>query len=108
MKQQIIALPQTTITVGDEEYLVTALSATEALQFQEKQLQQMVDADQGKAKVDLTDIKKIVCKCVSKDNMQITEKTFDIIFARRTSHLQELFSEILEYNFPKEESDSEV
>lgn len=108
MKQQIMALPQTTITVGGEEYLVTALSATDALMFQEKQLQSMVDADQGKAKVDLTDIKKIVCKCVSKDNMQITEKTFDIIFARRTSHLQELFSEILEYNFPKEESDSEV
>lgn len=106
----ILALPQETIEVDDREYLVTAMTATDALVFQEKHLQKLVDAENGnKADVDFSDIKKIICKYVSYENKQLTEKTFDIIFARKTTHLHKLFEAVLAYNFndPLEQSGSE-
>lgn len=89
-----MALPQESIVVDDVDYLVTAMSATDGLIFMEKYMEQM---DSGKH--DLSTIKQVVCKYVYKDNKQITEKVFDIIFSRRLVHLQKLFQEVLKYNF---------
>ena len=91
---QIQFLPQESITVDDEEYLVSAMPATQGLIFMEK-YQEAIDS--GKA--DLSQMKQIICKYVSKDNMQITEKSFDMIFARKYAHLQKLYQEVLQYNF---------
>lgn len=94
MATQIMALPQEVLLVDDIEYLVTAMPATEGLMFMEKYMEQI---DSGKH--DLSTIKQVVCKYVYKDNKQVTEKVFDIIFARKLVHLQKLFQEILKYNF---------
>lgn len=104
MANQIMALPQEVITVDGEDYLVSAMSATAALQFMEKHLSNI-----NEGKIDLSVIKQVVCKYVSKDNLQIDDKRFDIIFARKTAHLQRLFDAVLKYNFEDvfTESDSE-
>ncbi len=87
-------LEQTNITVDDIDYLVTAMPATKGLMFIEKH-QEAIDA--GKA--DLSQMKQIICNYVSKDNIQITEKSFDITFARRYAHLNKLYKEVLNFNF---------
>ena len=87
-------LEQTTITVDDIEYLVTAMPATKGLMFIEKH---QAAIDEGKA--DLSQMKQIICNYVSKENMQITEKSFDITFARRYAHLNKLYKEVLNFNF---------
>lgn len=91
---QIQFLPQESITVDGEDYLVSAMPATQGLIFMEK-YQEAIDT--GKA--DLSQMKQIICKYVSKDNIQITEKSFDMIFARKYAHLQKLYQEVLQYNF---------
>jgi len=87
-------LEQTTITVDDIDYLVTAMPATKGLMFIEKH---QAAIDEGKA--DLSQMKQIICNYVSKENMQITEKSFDISFARRYAHLNKLYKEVLNFNF---------
>lgn len=87
-------LEQTTIIVDDIEYLVTAMPATKGLIFIEKH-QEAIDA--GKA--DLSQMKQIICNYVSKENMQITEKSFDVSFSRKYAHLNKLYKEVLNFNF---------
>lgn len=102
---QIMALPQTTVTVDDTEYLITAMPTTAALAFMEKYQENLETG-----KVDLSLVKQLVCKYVAKDNKQIDDKTFDIVFARKAmGHLQRLYTEILKFNFDDvfQESDSE-
>lgn len=89
-----IALPQEMLTVDDVEYLVTAMSATDGLQFMEKH-QDSID----KGKADLALMKQVICKYVCKDNKAIDAKRFDVIFARKFGHLSKLYSTVLEYNF---------
>lgn len=91
---KIEVLEQTTITVDDIEYLVTAMPATKGLMFIEKHQSAI---DEGKA--DLSQMKQIICNYVSKENMQITEKSFDVTFARRYAHLNKLYKEVLNFNF---------
>lgn len=91
---QFQVLEQTTITVDNQDYLVTAMPATKGLMFIEKH-QEAIDA--GKA--DLSQMKQIICNYVSKDNMQITDKSFDVTFARRYAHLNKLYKEVLNFNF---------
>lgn len=87
-------LPQETLVIDNTEYLVSAMPATEGLIFMEK-YQEAIDA--GKA--DLSQMKQIICKYVSKDNLQITGSSFDMIFARKYAHLQKLYQEVLQFNF---------
>ena len=91
---QFQVLEQITVTVDDQDYLVTAMPATKGLIFIEKH-QEAIDA--GKA--DLSQMKQIICNYVSKDNMQITEKSFDVIFSKRYAHLNKLYKEVLNFNF---------
>lgn len=102
------ALPQEPVTVDGMDFLMTAMTATDALVWQEAQLQRAVDAGEGKsAKVDLTDVKKYVCKYITYQTKQIDEKVFNVIFARKTKTLHKLYEAFLDFNFPKDESDSE-
>lgn len=89
-----IALPQEVLEIDEVEYLVTAMPATYALQFMEK-YQDAISS----GKSDLATMKDVICKFVAKDNKQITDKSFDIIFARKFMHLSKLYQAILEYNF---------
>ncbi len=89
-----IGLPQEIITVDDVDYLVTAMPATEGLIFMEQQ-QESIDS----GKPDLALMKKVICAYVCKDGKQITDKSFDIIFARKFGHLRKLYQEVIEYNF---------
>ena len=91
---KIEVLEQTTITVDGVDYLVSAMPATKGLIFIEKH-QEAIDA--GKA--DLSQMKQIICNYVSKDNMQITERTFDVTFSRKYAHLNKLYKEVLNFNF---------
>lgn len=89
-----IALPQETIEIDDQEYLVTSMPATKGLQFMEAQQESI---DSGKA--DLALMKQVVCDYVCKDGMQITAKSFDICFSRKYGHLRKLYQAVIEYNF---------
>lgn len=91
---QVNVLPQETIEVDGIPYHVTAMSASDGLQFMEKHMESL---DSGKQ--DLSLIKKTIVKYVCHEGKQFTEKSFDIIFARRLLHLQKLFQAILKYNF---------
>ena len=98
------ALEQVTITVDDQDYLCTAMPATQGLAFLEKH-QEALD----KGKPDLAMMKQIICKHVSKDNMQITEQVFDAFFSRKYGTLQKLYQEVLQFNFAEvfQQPDSE-
>ena len=87
-------LEQTTITVDDIDYLVSAMPATKGLAFIEKH-QAAIDA--GKA--DLGQMREIICTYVSKNNMQITTQSFDVTFSRKYAHLNKLYKEVLNFNF---------
>lgn len=90
----IMALEQTTIEIDDKEYLITAMSATDALMFMEKNIDNV-----SKGKVDLSVMKHLITKYVSFENKQITDKSFDVIFSRKVGHLRKLFDSVMEYNF---------
>lgn len=87
-------LPQETLNVGEEEYVVTAMSATDGLTFMEKY---QADMDSGKS--DLKVMKGVIMAYVTKDNKVIDSKRFDIMFARKYMHLQQLYAEVLKFNF---------
>lgn len=87
-------LPQETLTVDDEEYLVSAMSATDGLLFMEKY---QTDIDNGKS--DILLMQKIIITYVSKDNKDINKARFDTMFARKFMHLQNLYAAVLKYNF---------
>lgn len=88
------ALEQIVLTIEGQEYLCTAMPATQGLAFLEKH-QEALD----KGKPDLAMMKQIICNHVSKDNMQITEQVFNISFSRKYGHLQKLYQEVLQFNF---------
>lgn len=87
-------LPQETLEVDGEEYVVTAMSATYGLAFMEKY---QADMDSGKS--DLKVMKEVIVSSVTKDNKIIDSKRFDIIFSRKYMHLQQLYAEVIKYNF---------
>ena len=89
-----IGLPQETLVIDEVEYLVTALPASYALQFMEK-YQEAIQA----GKSDLATMREVIVKSVCKDNKQITNQSFDIIFARKFMHLSQLYQAVLNYNF---------
>lgn len=89
-----VALPQEVLTVDDVDYLVTALPASYALQFMEK-YQEAIQT----GKSDLATMREVIVKSVCKDNKQITNQSFDIIFALKFMHLSQLYQAVLNYNF---------
>ena len=103
MNLQQIGLPQEQVEVDGTQYLISAMPATEALKFMEKHLTNI-----NEGKIDLSVIKDVICKYVSKDNMAISNQSFDTIFARKVPHLQRLFEKVLAFNFDDvfQESDS--
>lgn len=92
-KASILALPQTTIEVDGESYLIDAMPATVALEVQQELMK-----SGGQPSVEL--IKRIICGSVSYNNKNIDNKSFDIHFARRTTHLFELTDQIIRWNMP--------
>ena len=94
MAKPIMVLEQEDIEVGGVLYNVTAMSATDALMFMEKHIDSI-----NSGKVDLSVIKSVIVKYVTKDNMAITKDSFDYIFSRKVGHLQKLFEAVLKYNF---------
>jgi len=88
-----VVLQQENIEVDGVDYMLTAWPASYALEFMEKNEEQLAN---GKASYQL--MKNVVCSCVTKDNKQITTKSFDIIFSRKIGHLVKLYQEVLKYN----------
>ena len=88
-------LEQTTLTIDDVEYLVSAMPATKSLQFMEQYQEEM---DSGKDNLAMR--KQIICNYVSKDNQMINEKRFDVIFSRKYKHLSKLYGAVIAWNFP--------
>jgi hypothetical protein len=92
-KAGIMALPQTTIELDGETYLVDAMPATVSLEVQQELMK-----TGGVPSVEL--IKRIIIGSVSYKNKNIDKNSFDIIFARRTTHLYELTNQIIQWNMP--------
>ena len=92
-KTAIMALPQTTIDVDGESYLVDAMPATVALEVQRELME-----SGGVPSIEL--IKRIIIGSISYKNKNIDKNSFDIIFARRTTHLFELTNQIIQWNMP--------
>lgn len=88
-------LEQTTFTIDDIDYLVTAMPSTKGLQFLE-QFQEELDS----GKDNLAMRKQVICNSVSKDNKMITAERFDMIFSRKYKHLSKLYTEVVKWNFP--------
>lgn len=88
----IFALEQTTLDVDGKEYLVEAMAASVALEVQET-----IFKNDGT--IDMKLIKRVICGSVSVGGRAINEKSFDIVFARKTTHLRKLVHAILEWNF---------
>ena len=88
-------LEQTTITIDNIEYIVTAMGTIRGLQFME-QYQEEIDS----GKDNLAMRKQVICHSVSKDNQMIDEQRFNIIFSRKYKHLSKLYSEVIKWNFP--------
>lgn len=91
----IEVLEQTTLDIDGVEYLVTAMTSTQLLQFMEAHQDEL-----DKGKDDLALRKKVICQSVSKDNQLITEKRFDVIFARKYKHMTKLYAAVAAWNFP--------
>ena len=89
-----VALPQEVLVIDDVDYLVTALPASYALQFMEKYQESITSG-----KSDLATMREVIVKSVCKDNKQITNQSFDIIFALKFMHLSQLYQAVLNYNF---------
>ena len=89
-----VALPQEVLKIDEVDYLVTAMPATKGLQFMEAQQESM---DSGKA--DLALMKQVICAYVCKNGIQITEKSFDMVFALKYGHLRKLYQAVIEFNF---------
>lgn len=93
MQLEDVVLQQEDVEVDGVSYMLTAWPASYALAFIEKNEESL---SEGKANYQL--MKDVVCSCVTKDNKQITSKSFDIIFSRKTKHLIALYQEVLNYN----------
>ena len=93
MAKPIYALPQTTVEVDDISYLITAMPATVSLEVQKEIMDNMGEPS-------ISTVKRVICGSATLDGKDITEKSFDIIFARRTGHLYKLASEIITWNMP--------
>lgn len=88
----VAVLPEITLTVDDESYLVRAFPATTGLEYLDKIIE-------TNFKLDPATIKKMIVSSVSKDGKEITNTSFDIIFARKTNHLTKLVGEIIKFNY---------
>lgn len=93
--QFLNVLPQETLNIDDDEYVVTAMPAEFGLAFMQK-----YRSDMEEGKEDYKVMKEVITSTVTKDNKIIEPKRFDIIFARRYMHLQKLYAEVIKYNFP--------
>jgi len=92
MSKTILALPQTEVEVDGVTYLITAMPASVSLEIVEE-LMKLEGARPGMALV-----KRIVCGSVSLNGADITAKTFDIIFSRKTVHLYKLVDAVIQWN----------
>lgn len=89
-------LEQTTVTVGENNYLITALDATYGLSA----LNQLMTWEiEGVRNPPVGFIKDLVLKSVKVNNMQPDEKWFNKYFSRNYKELYALFAEITKFNF---------
>lgn len=88
-------LEQTTITIDNIDYLVSAMPSSRGLKFMEQYQEEL---DSGKDNMAMR--KDVICMSVSKDNQIITDKRFDVIFSRKYKHLSKLYNEVIKWNFP--------
>lgn len=96
-------LEQTTVTVGENSYLITALDATYGLNALN---QLMALESSGVRNPPVAFVKELVLRSVKVNNMQPDEKWFNKYFSRNYKELYELFSEITKFNFDFGEEDS--
>lgn len=91
-------LEQTDITVGENTYVVTAMTATEGLKFLDEN-QEVLDS----GKSDVAIMRKIICKHATLSGIAMDEKKFDKHFSRKYKQMRTLYMEILKFNFPENE-----
>lgn len=92
MAQVLNMLPQTNVEVDGEHYLIDAFPTTIGLEYLDKVMETGF-------KLDPKTIRSMITSSVSKDGKRINEKSFDILFARKTAHLTKLVGEVIKFNF---------
>lgn len=88
------ATEQTSKTVGDREYLITAMPASVGLKWMEKHQESL---DSGK--FDNALMREVICMWVSFENRPIDQKRFDVLFSRKYAHVKKLYNEVIAFNF---------
>lgn len=86
---------------GDNRYLITAFGATYGLEVMNKLSEFANKMENPSAGF----IKGVILHSVTHNNMSVDEKWFDKHFSRKYKEVQELFAEIIKFNFGEDEGD---
>lgn len=97
----MMVLEQTTVTVGENSYLVTALDATNGLAVMHK----MMEFSKNEQAPTAEFMRNLILKSVTVNNKQANEEWFNKYFSRKYHEVYELFTKIQEFNFGTEEQD---
>ena len=90
----IQALETKDVTVDGNLYVITAMSATDGMEFF-SQVQNMMATGQIPAR----QMKEVIIKYVKLGSKKFDEKSYDIHFSRKYDQLNELFAAVMEFNF---------
>lgn len=101
MSKEIQVLEQKEVEIGGVNYRITAFPAMYGMEVAE---QMMGDG------FDIKKMKDIILKSATYENKAFNDKTFDYHFSRKYNQLNELFAQIMAFNFgeldPNELSDT--
>lgn len=94
MATQIQALETKEVTIDDNLYIITAMSATDGMEFF-SQAQGLLSSGMIPAR----QMKELIIKYVKIGSKKFDEKSYDIHFSRKYDRLNELFASVMEFNF---------
>jgi len=90
---------QTTVFIGDNTYLITALEATYGLDVLNQVQKMALTGDSPSSAF----VKEVIMKSVTVNNLQMNEKLFNTHFSKKYKEMFELFEKIIAFNFGEED-----
>ena len=94
MSKNVQTLETKDVVINDNMYIITAMSATDGMDFMTTAQDAFLDGT-----IPAKRMKEIIIKYVSLGNNKFNEKSYDTHFSRKYNVLNELFAEIMEFNF---------
>lgn len=80
------------VTINGNYYVITAMGATDGMVFLDKMIN-------GDGKLPVTEMRGVIIKYVKLGSKVITDKIYDTHFSRKYDELNQLFEEIMTFNF---------